>query len=134
VLTGAFLVLVMVAGGLAYEVARTADAGVTKALYDLQWPVWVAIGPFAALLTLSTSGAALRTKLLPSWFCLLGIPAAIAFALGGTTWKATGFWSPRGAYAMIIEFLFLAWLLGASALLLARPAPSPELVARPATP
>lgn len=120
---GMFVWFAVIFGALAFSVAGTADEGVTKALYDLQWPVGVLISVPIAFLALATSVAGMRAKVLPDWFAWLGTAAAIAFAVGSTTWSSgNGFWSPSGGYSTILFFVFLAWIVLTSGLLLARPA------------
>jgi hypothetical protein len=131
---GMFLWFGVIYGSLAYSIAGGADEGVAKAVYDLQWPVELLVPIAIGFLVLATSVAGMRSTVLPDWFAWLGVVAAAAFALGSTTWaEGTGFWSPVGAYSMIIFFVFLGWTVVTSALLVMRTAEAelPTAAAQP---
>jgi hypothetical protein len=116
-----FGALVVSFGALAHSVARTADAGVAKAIYDVSWSIQVLVSFPAAMFVLALSAGGLSAGILPRWHSWLGVVAAIAFAVGGTTWATSGFWAPDGGYTTVTELVFLAWLLVVSVLLLRRP-------------
>jgi hypothetical protein len=121
VVAGIFMWFAVIFGALAFSIAATGDDGVTKAFYDLQWPLSVLITIPVASLVLATSVAGMRANVLPNWLVWAGTVAAIAFAVGSTTWsEGSGFWSPDGAYSMIIFFVFLGWTAVVSGLLVAR--------------
>jgi hypothetical protein len=103
VAAGIFLWFAVLFGGLAFSIAAAGNDGVTKAIYELQWPLGVLITIPVASLVLATSVAGMRAKVLPDWLAWLGTAATIAFVVGSTTWsEGGGFWSPSGAYSMII--------------------------------
>jgi hypothetical protein len=122
VAAGIFLWFAVIFGALAFSIAAAGNDGVTKAIYDLQWPLGVLIAIPVASLALAASVAGMRAKVLPDWLAWVGTVAAIAFAIGSTTWSESGFWSPDGAYSMIIFFVFLGWTVVVSGLLVAKPA------------
>jgi hypothetical protein len=125
VITAVFVLFAMVYGSLAFTAFMgKPDPGVEAAIYGLQWPLYQTIPALAAALALAVSIAGMRAKLLPDWFCWAGLVGAVAFAIDTTTWGHSGFWASGGTYAMITEFVFLAWVLVTSVLLLARPAPA----------
>jgi hypothetical protein len=119
-----FGALVVTFGALAQGVARTADAGVAKAIYDVSWSIEVLVSFPAAMFVLVVSAGGIGAGILPRWFGWLGVVAALAFAVGGTTWASSGFWAPDGGYTTLTELVFLAWLLAVSVLLLRRPQPA----------
>jgi hypothetical protein len=112
-----FGALVATFGALAQGVARTADAGVVEAIYDVSWSIEVLVSFPLAMFVLAVSAGGI----LPRWFASLGVLAAIAVAVGGTTWAGSGFWAPDGGYTTVRELVFLAWVLVTSGLLLRRP-------------
>jgi hypothetical protein len=112
-----FNLVILIYGAAAYTIAGTADAGVTKAVHDLTWPSTILIPLTVALFVSATSAASSRAAVLPKWFTSVGLVATVAFLLGGTTWASSGFWSPYGTYTLIIQFVFLAWVIVASWLL-----------------
>ena len=134
VAAGIFVWFAVIFGALAFSIAAAGNDGVTKAIYDLQWPLGVLITIPVASLALATSVAGMRAKVLPDWLAWAGTAAAIALAVGSTTWsEGGGFWSPDGAYSMIIFFVFLGWTVVVSGLLVARPADAqlPAAAAQP---
>ncbi len=134
VVAGIFMWFAVIFGALAFSIAGAGDDGITKAIYDLQWPLGVLITIPVASLALATSVAGMRAKVLPDWLAWVGTAAAIAFAIGSTTWsEGSGFWSPDGGYSMIIFFVFLGWTAVVSGVLVARPAEA-ELPAAAAQP
>ena len=130
---GIFLWFGAILGTVAFSLAAAGNDGVTKAIYDLQWPLGVLIMIPTASLALATSVAGMRAKVLPDWLAWAGMAAAIAFAVGSTTWSESGFWSPSGVYSMIMFFVFLGWTVVVSGLLAARPmaADMPAAAAQP---
>jgi hypothetical protein len=117
-LVGFFFVLVGVNAALAFQIAGEGDEGVVMALSDLQWALIVLVSFPGAALLLAASMGLWRAGIVPDWFGWLGLAAAIAMLLGGTTWANSGFWAPDGAYcAWVTPIVFVAWAFVASWLL-----------------
>jgi hypothetical protein len=116
---------------LAYR--TPADDAVLQALYDVQLLAYTMVSFPAAALLAATALAAAQTRLFPGWFNGLAGIAAIALLVGGGAYAADGFFAPAGAYGLITTFVFMAWALAASALLLtrAREAEAPQAAAAP---
>jgi hypothetical protein len=109
-----------IAGGLALNIAAAGDEGVVQALNTLTGSVDViAAYPFAGLIAAATIGFA-RLRILPSWYGLVGLVAAVLVLLHGTNWATSGFWSASGGYLWITIVAGLGWTLITSVLLYMR--------------
>jgi hypothetical protein len=122
-------------GALSLNVAATGDEGVVRALNTLAWSTDViAAFPLAGVIAAASVGL-MRSGILPGWYGLVGIAAAILAVLHGTNWSTDGFWSPSGGYLWVTIIAALAWALITSILLYAA-APTAERAPgrAPATP
>jgi hypothetical protein len=90
---------------LAYSVAGSGEAGVTKAFFDLTWTLDVIAALPSAVFFLAA----------PLGLTRLGI--AVLFALRLTNWASDGFWSPTGEYVFVLIPLTLLWILVTSVIL-----------------
>lgn len=112
-----FVLIVAIPAALAFNIASTAEPRVTKAIYDLVWPLQVLIAFPSAALVGAASFASLRARLFPSGVCWAGLAAAVVVLVGGATWSRTGYWSPSHGYGYAALFVFLSWVVVTSALL-----------------
>ena len=122
-------------GALSLNVAATGDEGVVRALNTLAWSTDViAAFPLAGVIAAASVGL-MRSGILPGWYGLVGIAAAMLAVLHGTNWSTGGFWSPSGGYLWVTIIAALAWALITSILLYAA-APTAERAPgrAPATP
>ena len=111
------LVLTGIGASLAYSIAGQGEAGVVKALFDLQWVLDLfAAFPSAAVFTAASIGL-MRTGVLPAWLGWGGVAVAVLFILRSTNWAHEGFWSPTGGYVVILIIVALLWTLTTSVLL-----------------
>jgi hypothetical protein len=115
---------------LAYSVAGSGEAGVTKALFDLTWTLDVIAAAPSAVFFLAAAVGLRRTTMIPNWLSWAGFGVAVLFGLRLTTWARDGFWSPTGGYLFVLIPLTLLWILVTSVILMRAGAVSPE--ARPA--
>jgi hypothetical protein len=115
---------------LAHRIAADGDEGVVSALFDVSSIGYTMTSFPVVVLTLATAIATLRSGLFPQWFAGLSGLAAIWYLIGGATYSTTGFFAPDGGWGMIGFFVFMAWTLIASGLLLQRQAATAP---RPAT-
>jgi hypothetical protein len=113
-----FALIVAIPAALAFNIAGTVDPQITKAIYDLVWPLQVLIAFPTAVLVGAISLASLRCRLFPSGVCWAGLGAATVVLVGGTTWSRTGYWSPSHGYGYAALFVFLSWIVVTSVLLL----------------
>lgn len=102
---------------LAYSVAGSGEAGVTKALFDLTWALDVLAAVPSAVFFLAASVGLRRTAMIPGWLSWAAIGVALLFGLRITNWASDGFWSPTGAYLMVLIPLTLLWILVTSVIL-----------------
>jgi hypothetical protein len=121
-----FVALALAATGMLAALAHTTaeeviDPALIKGLDALVSGVDIlSVVPLAALV-FAFGVAALRTGMVPSWFGLTSLAVSLIVLLSATTWARDGFWGPYGGYFMIALIVFLAWVVVASALLIARP-------------
>lgn len=123
VMTAGIFGFLVFAAALASTVAKSADSGVSAALYDVSTAADVMVSFPAALVAAAVALATLRSHVFPAWFGWASLAGAAAFLSGGTTWASDGFWAPDGAWTTITFLVFLAWTAVASGLLIARGAP-----------
>jgi hypothetical protein len=117
-----------IAGGLALNIAATGDEGVVQALNTLIGTVDVISAyPLAGVIAAATIGLT-RARIVPSWYGLVGLAAAVLVVLHGTNWATSGFWSASGGYLWINVVAALGWTLITSGLLYMR---SPTTAAVP---
>jgi hypothetical protein len=102
---------------LAFSVAGSGEAGVTKAFFDLTWTLDVIAAVPSAVFFLAAPLGLMRTQMIPRWLSLAGLGVAVLFALRLTNWASDGFWSPTGEYLFILIPLTLLWILVASIIL-----------------
>ena len=102
---------------LAYSVAGSGEAGVTKALFDLTWTLDVIAAVPSAVFFLAAPLGLMRTEMIPRWLSLAGLGVAALFALRLTNWASDGFWSPTGEYLFVLIPLTLLWILVTSVIL-----------------
>ena len=102
---------------LAYSVAGSGEAGVTKALFDLTWALDVLAAVPSAVFFLAASVGLRRTAMIPGWLSWAAIGVALLFGLRITNWASDGFWSPTGEYLMVLLPLTLLWILVTSVIL-----------------
>ena len=102
---------------LAYSVAGSGEAGVTKALFDLTWTLDVLAAVPSALFFLSAAVGLRRTEMIPVWLSWAGVGVALLFGLRVTNWASDGFWSPTGEYLFVLIPLSLMWILATSVIL-----------------
>jgi hypothetical protein len=119
VITLAFpLVAAAINTTLATRIAAESDQAVIRALYEVQAFAGAFVAfPLAALVG-GTSLVSLRTGLFPRWLTLGGYALTPGWLIGGTAvFTEDGFFSPTGAYGLIVLALWLAWVLSLSILL-----------------
>ena len=102
---------------LAYSVAGSGEAGVTKAFFDLTWTLDVIAALPSAVFFLAAPLGLTRTQMIPRWLGLAGLGIAVLFALRLTNWASDGFWSPTGEYVFVLIPLTLLWILVTSVIL-----------------
>jgi hypothetical protein len=125
VITLAFpLVAVALSDTLATRIAAESDQAVIRALYEAQ----ALIGAFAAFPVAALVGATTlvsnRTNLFPAWLTRGGFALTPAWLIGGVAlFTESGFFSPTGAYGLIVLALWLIWVLGVSVVLTRRAGP-----------
>ena len=127
------LALTAMGAALAYSIAGQGDAGVVKALFDLQW----LLDMFAALpsagFVLAASIGLMRTRAVPPWLSWAGIAVVALFVLRSTNWASDGFWSPTGGFVFILIPVALLWILTTSVVLF-RKAPATTVAELPPAP
>jgi hypothetical protein len=101
-------------GSLA-RVATTASEDVTKSVYQVDGFVaaksfWFAVGVMLAV-------AAAAWRVLPRWYGVLSLVAAVGCALGGIAVKAKGFAAPLGDLTSIAFLALLVWVLATAVVL-----------------
>lgn len=117
------LALTGIGASLAYSIAGQGEAGIVKALFDLQWMLDI-FAAFASIgFFLAASIGLMRIRLVPAWLGWGGVGAAGLFLLRSTNWARDGFWSPTGGYVFILIAVALLWILTTS-ILLFRDAPA----------
>jgi hypothetical protein len=106
---------------LATRIAAESDQAVIRALYEVQaFAGAFTAFPLAALVG-GTSLVSLRTGLFPRWLTLGGYALTPAWLIAGTAvFTEHGFFSPTGAFGLIVLALWLAWVLSLSILLTRR--------------
>jgi len=102
---------------LAYSVAGSGEAGVTKALFDLTWTLDLLAAVPSAVFFLATAVGLRRAAMIPDWLSWAGIGVALLFGLRLTNWASDGFWSPTGEYLFVLIPLSLLWILTTSVIL-----------------
>jgi hypothetical protein len=117
----------IIVASLAQSLAATADAGVVKALGDVQWLIQTLVGFPATVFAAATGIAILRSGILDRRLGWASIAGAVVFAISTTTFARDGFWAPDGGYnAFITPLVFIVWAAATSALLLRRAAATEE--------
>lgn len=124
VMTAGIFGFIVLAAALASSVAKTADVGVSAALYDLATTADVVVSFPAALVAAAVAIASLRSHVFPAWFGWASLAGAAAFLSAGTVWATDGFWAPDGAWTTITFLAFLGWTAITSGLLVARGYPA----------
>jgi len=102
---------------LAYSVAGSGDAGVTKAMFDLTWTLDVIAAVPSLVFFLAAALGLRRTSMIPGWLSWAAIGVAVLFGLRITNWASDGFWSPTGGYLFVLLPLTLLWILITSTIL-----------------
>ena len=105
---------------LAFSVAGSGDATLTKALYDLDVGLDNFDGLAAGLFVFAAAVGLKRTASIPWWLAWAGFVVAALFFLRATTWAREGFWSPTGDYILVAILCGFAWILVTSIVLFAR--------------
>ena len=106
---------------LAVRVAAEGDQAVLRSLYDIQAYLITLTAFPIALLVAAVSTVALHTGFLPRRLVWGGYALAAAWLLSGIAlFKEDGFFSPVGAFPVIVFVLWLAWLLVLSFVLIRR--------------
>ena len=124
------LVLTGIGASLAFSIAEQGDAGVVKALFDLQWGLDLFAAFPSAGVFLAASIGFMRARVLPDWLTWGGVAVAALFILRSTNWAKEGFWSPTGGYVIVLILVALLWILITSVLLF-RQAPAPPTASPP---
>jgi len=106
---------------LATRIAAESDQAVIRALYEVQaFAGAFTAFPLAALVG-ATSLVSLRTGLFPRWLSWGGYALTPGWLIAGTAvFTEHGFFSPTGAFGLIVLALWLAWVLSLSILLTRR--------------
>jgi len=106
---------------LATRIAAESDQAVIRALYEVQaFAGAFTAFPLAALVG-ATSLVSLRTGLFPRWLSWGGYALTLGWLIAGTAvFTEHGFFSPTGAFGLIVLALWLAWVLSLSILLTRR--------------
>ena len=128
------LALTGVGDSLAYSIAGQGDAGVVKALFDLQWVLDLFAALPAAGFILAASIGLMRARAVPSWLSWAGIAVAALFLLRTTNWARDGFWSPTGGFVFILIIVALLWILTTSVVLFRKAPAITVTAALPPTP
>lgn len=103
---------------LTWDLVNEVPAGDVKVLLgtaDFGFPI-----PLATLVG-AASIAAWRSRLWPTWLCLMGVLGALWIVVGGAALMRDGFFSPHGGYRLVGFLLFFVWLLLAAICMLVRP-------------
>lgn len=129
VLAGLALIWMSMQAAIAWNLVHDLQPGDVKML--LVAPMFGFGFPLAALAG-AASIAAWRSNFWRSWFSQAGLVGALWFVVGGAALARDGFFSPQGAYGFISFLAFLAWMLLASAFMLARPSKEEAPAAAPA--
>ena len=109
------LVGAAVSDALATRIAAESDQAVIRALYEVQALAGAfTVFPLAALVA-GTSVVSIRTGLLPRWLTWGGYLLSPAWLLAGfALFLDSGFFSPTGAYGLVVLALWLLWVLALS--------------------
>jgi hypothetical protein len=111
------LVLTGIGAALAYSIAGEGDAGVVRALFDLQWVLDLFAAVPSAGFFIAASIGLRRGRAVPAWLGWAGLVVAALFVLRTTNWAREGFWSPTGGYVVILIPVALLWILTTSVFL-----------------
>jgi hypothetical protein len=117
--------------GLYYDIALK-DPTLVRPLYTLSFMFTVMIGfPTAVWMTAAAIGS-MRTQLFPRWYGVFSLVAALVSLVSGGALAHSGFYSPSGGYTLIAFFVFAAWTVVTSSLLLTREETAPATALSPA--
>jgi hypothetical protein len=113
------IVATAVNAALATRIAAESDQAVIRALYEVQaFAGAFTAFPLAALVA-ATSLVSARTGLFPVWLTWGGYALTPGWLIGGTAvFTERGFFSPTGAYGLIVLVLWLLWVLAVSVVLM----------------
>lgn len=102
--------------GLAYETALGPTPN-ARELYTVATIIGtLAAFPFAAF-TAATAIASWRSKVFPQWYTALTGLGTVAFLVAGGALQSSGFYAPDGTYTMIINIVFMVWVVLTSGVL-----------------
>jgi len=108
------------------------DATQVKGFVDLMQVGGVIFAFPSCVIVAALALGALRSRLLPTWYGWLSALAAVVVLFGGGALAQKGFYSPDGAYSVIVTIVFAAWVLVTSGLLVAETGRAPRAAAAPA--
>ena len=115
------LVGTLVPAALAYHIAKDADPGLLRALYDIGTVGAVLTAPGGAVFIGATTIATLRYAALPRWTAWVGIVAGLIQLLGTTpVFSTSGFLSPTGAVGYITFLSAMVWIVVVASTMLGR--------------
>jgi hypothetical protein len=117
-----------VRAALAFSIAGSGSQQLTSGLNDLGWVLTVVLAFPTAMFVMSGAFGLWRAGIISKRFFAAGVTAVVLVLLGGTTWARNGFWAPDGAYALVSEVVWLAWIVVLSGFLTMR---SPSTVRAP---
>ena len=100
-------------------------------LYVLSVTAFTVIGFAIGAVALSTAIAVWRSKVFPGWYAIVCTVAGIVFVFGGGALVHSGFYSPDGAYSMIVNIVFVVWMLVTTSLLVQHAAAAEQEAPRP---
>jgi hypothetical protein len=102
---------------IAFAAVQPKDSG----LSEFAWAGFVLSSFPRAMLIMSGSFGLWRAKLISSAEFAVGVAFVVLALTGSATWASEGFWAPDGAWSRLVSpILGLAWVLGASGVLLRR--------------
>jgi hypothetical protein len=106
---------------LAVRIAAESDQAVLRALYDLQAYTITLVAFPLALLVAAVSTVSLHTRFLPARLAWGGYALAVAWLVSAVAlFEEEGFFSPVGAFPVIVFVAWLAWVLVLSLVLIRR--------------
>jgi hypothetical protein len=121
VLGGLFLLFIAVGATLAYSIAGSGNHTLTSGLNDFAWAGVVLTSFPRAMLIMSGTFGFWRAGLISNALFAAGVAAVVLVLMGGTTWLASGFWAPDGAYSRFVSpIIGLVWVVVVSQVLLTR--------------